>query len=95
MADRRSAGLCAAGHGSRSVGNGALNQLPGGVHGGALKKDGNSRLKNDGESGRMNMKGKGGGFRKWCVRANEGQNETFSNDSNLGSGLMPLTDGNV
>lgn len=41
-ADRRSAGFCAARHGSRSAGNGALNQLPGGVHGGALEKDGNS-----------------------------------------------------
>lgn len=47
VADRQSAGICAAGHGSRSAGNGALNQLPGGVHGGALKKDGNSGLKNN------------------------------------------------
>lgn len=42
-----------------------------------------------------NMNGKEGGFRKWCVRANEGQNEMFSNDSNLGRGLTPLTDGDV
>lgn len=47
--------LCAAGHGSRTTGDGTLNRLPGGVCCDALKKDGNSCLKNNGESGRQEM----------------------------------------
>lgn len=50
-ARQQRAGFCTAGHGSRSAGNGLLNQLPGGVHGAALKQDGNSCLRNNRESG--------------------------------------------
>lgn len=48
-AQQQHSGFCAAGHGSRSAGNGVLNQLPGGVHGAA--QDGNSCLRNNRESG--------------------------------------------